>query len=194
MTDTIGAMSFENPTREERIGFWLEWMLSGPLIRPYLVRLGLRGDETLLEIGFGGGAVTRQLARVLRNGRVVGVDPSAYWIEVGKRRLRKAKHVSLFAGDVLSVDLAPATFDAVLFHYVLHDIPTAERPSTFDRIYELLKDGGRLYLREPTKASHGMPAAEIRRLAESVGLREVSGEERTARILGPQFFGVFEKV
>jgi len=39
-----------------------------------------------------------------------------------------------------------------------------------------------------------MPAAEIRRLAESVGLREVSGEERTARILGPQFFGVFEKV
>ncbi len=186
-------MSFENPTPFERLGLRIEWALSGPLIAPYLRNLELRGDETLLEIGGGGGAVTKQLTSLLPNGQVVGVDPSTYWTDVARKRLRRKKNVSLLVGDVLSVDLAPESFDAVLLHYVLHDIPTAKRPSTFDRIYELLKVGGRLFLREPTKPAHGIQPPEVRDLAESVGLREEEGQERASRLLGRHFDGVFRK-
>jgi len=186
-------MSFENPTPFEKIGFRLEWALTGPLITPYLRGLALRGDEIVLEVGSGGGAVTKHLARLLPRGRVVGVEPSAYWCDVARKRLAEAKNVSFLTGDVLSVDLAPETFDAALFHYVLHDIPTADRPSSVERIYELLKDDGCLFVREPTKQSHGIPAAEVRVLAASVGLREERGVERTGRLLKPEFSAVFRK-
>ncbi len=187
-------MSFEIPTRQEKIGLRIEWVLDGPLIRPYLRRLELRGDETILEIGCGGGAVTRQLLRLLPRGKVVGVDPSAYWVDYARKRLRRAPNVELFAADVLSLNLEPGNFDAALLHYVLHDIGAADRPTTMERIYELLKDGGRLFLREPAKESHGMPSDEIRGLTESAGFREESGVVRTAFLVGVHFDGVFRKV
>jgi len=138
--------------------------------------------------------VTKQLARRLPNGRIVGVDPSAYWVEYARGRLRGHRNIELFVGDVLSADVSPGAFDAVLFHYVLHDIAAADRPSTLDRIYELLKPDGRLFLREPTSAKHGMPADEILKVTGSIGLREESASERKAFILGALFEGTFRKV
>jgi ubiquinone/menaquinone biosynthesis C-methylase UbiE len=187
-------MSFEEPTRFERLGLRVEWTFSAPLIVWYLRRLGLHGDETLLEVGCGGGAVTRRLSRRLPRGRVIGVDPSAYWVEYARRKLRREKNVSLHVGDILNADVEPESFDAALLHYVLHDIATADRPSTLNRICELLKEGGLLYVREPTKTSHGIAASEIRSLTESVGLREERGEERRSILLGPSFEGVFRRI
>jgi ubiquinone/menaquinone biosynthesis C-methylase UbiE len=186
-------MSFENPTRRDKIEFRIEWGLSGPLIAPYLKKLGLQGGETLLEVGCGGGAVTRRLAQLLPNGRVVGVDPSTYWVEYARERLRRLRNVALHVGDVLTADIAPGTFDAALFHYVLHDIAAADRPSTLARIEELLKPDGRLFVREPMKEKHGMKPDEIRTLAVSVGLREEQAREKRAFLLGTHFQGIFRK-
>ncbi|MGB2982821.1 MAG: class I SAM-dependent methyltransferase [Candidatus Bipolaricaulia bacterium] len=187
-------MSFESPTRLEKIAFRIEWNLSGPLIAPYLKGLGLQGDETVLEVGCGGGAVTRHLARLLPHGRVIGVDPSAYWVEHARGRLRRVRNVALFVGDVLSADISPESLDAALFHYVLHDIPAADRPTTLARIEELLKPGGRLFLREPTREAHGMRPDKIRGLLSSVGLREEQAHEKKAFLLGAQLHGIFRKV
>jgi ubiquinone/menaquinone biosynthesis C-methylase UbiE len=186
-------MSFEYPTRIEKTAFRIEWALSGLLVAPYLRRLDLRGHEVLLEVGCGGGAVTKHLSRLLPSGRVVGVDPSEYWVACARSRLRGRRNVDLLFGDVLSVDLAPDGFDAVLFHYVLHEIAAADRPSTLDRVYALLKEDGRLLLREPTDR-RGMRPQEIRKLMESVGLREESGRERSVALFGRHFDGVFRKV
>lgn len=186
-------MSFENPTSFEKIGFRIEWTLSGSLIVPYLRRLHLRGDETLLEIGCGGGAVTRQLARRLPEGRVVGVDPSEYWVNYAARRLANHRNVALHAGDVLTANLHTDAFDAALFHFVLHDIRAAERPSTLSRIYDVLKDKGTLFVREPIKESHGMPAAAAQSMIASAGFIEMRSEVRKAFLFGACFEGVFRK-
>ena len=186
-------MSFENPTTLEKFVLRLEWTLSDPLIAPYLKRLGLRGDETLLEVGCGGGAVTRLLAHSLPNGRVIGVDPSAYWVNYARSRLRDHRNVTLHVGDILTENLATDAFDVVLFHFVLHDIASADRPSTMSRVYDLLKEDGALQLREPTKPRHGMPAAEIRSLAEAVGFREEQGVVRRAMLMGPSLEATFRK-
>ena len=192
-TGSILLMSFESPTCFEKIGMRVEWTLSGPLIAPYLRGLKLRGDEVLLEVGCGGGAVTKQLSRLLPRGRVVGVDPSAYWVEYARRRLRRLRNVALHAGDVLTADIDPETFDAVLFHYVLHDIAASDRPTTLGHVYELLKEDGRLFLREPTKESHGVSLPEIRPLTGSAGFREERFRERKAMLFGSSFEGTFRK-
>jgi len=70
-------MGFEAPTFGERLGVWLGWALIPVLIEPYVRRLGLRGDERLLEIGCGGRAVTGVLTRAVPRGSVTAVDPSA---------------------------------------------------------------------------------------------------------------------
>ena len=192
-TGSILLMSFENPTRFEKIGMRVEWTLSGPLIALYLRGLELRGDEVLLEVGCGGGAVTKQLSRLLPRGRVIGVDPSTYWVEYTRRRLRRLRNVTIHAGDLLTADIDSETFDAVLFHYVLHDIAASDRPTTLGHVYELLKEDGRLFLREPTKESHGISPSEIRSLTGSAGFREERFRERKAMLFGSGFEGTFRK-
>ncbi len=162
-------MSFANPTTLEKLSFRLEWALSGPLIRLYLRRLRLRGDETLLEVGCGGGAVTRQLARLLPQGAIVGVDPSSYWTAYARRRLRAVGNVRLVTGDLLSSRFREASFDAALFHYVLHEIPPADRSATLTQLHALLRDEGLLFLREPTAAHHGIPSSSIQCLLAETG-------------------------
>jgi SAM-dependent methyltransferase len=185
-------MSFENPTTLEKIAFRIEWSLSGPLIAAYLRRLGVEGDETFLEVGCGGGAVTRKLAHLLPRGQVVGIDPSAYWVAYARRSLRGLPNVTLHVGDVLTENLASEAFDAALFHFVFHEINSGDRPSTLSRVYDLLKEGGRLFLREPTKAGHGISVDETRTLLESVGFREERGEMRR-RLMTRTFEGVYRK-
>ena len=186
-------MSFENPTALEKVAFRIEWSLSGPLIATYLRGLGIEGDETLLEVGCGGGAVTRRLSTLLPNGHVVGIDPSAYWVGYARRRLRDLRNVTLHVGDVLTENLASEAFDAALFHFVLHEIDSGDRPSALSRIYDLLKDDGRLFLREPTKAGHGISVGEMRSLLESVGFREERGETGRKLLMGRTFEGIFRK-
>src|SRR3989441_2664375 len=58
------AALFIRTTRVGKFEVWAE----------LLDDLGLRGDETLLDMGCGRGAVLLAAAKLLRNGRAVGVD------------------------------------------------------------------------------------------------------------------------
>ena len=53
---------------------------------------------------------------------------------------------------------------------------------------EVLKPGGRLWIWEPTRPSHGIPAKEVRSLMSQAGLQEVSAEEEKN-----SFKGIFMK-
>src|SRR5690349_13910076 len=69
---------------------WLMERLNAPVNRAVLERLALRGDEAVLEIGFGPGALAKALLRRLPNGRVAGVDPSALMVAKARRANRRA--------------------------------------------------------------------------------------------------------
>jgi hypothetical protein len=72
----------------------------------------------------------------------------------------------------------------------LHDITTADRPTTMKRIYDPLKNSEKLLLREPTSASHGTPADEMCALGRAAGLRQGSGVARSTFMIGAHFGGV----
>jgi trans-aconitate 2-methyltransferase len=106
-----------------------------------LDRLGLRGDETVLDAGCGSGRVTRLLLERLPSGRVIAVDASP---EMAAR----ARAVLGPGSDVREADLAGLRLeageqvDAVFSNAVFHWVDDHER--LFASLAAALRPGGRI--------------------------------------------------
>src|SRR4051812_40150147 len=80
-------------------------------------RLGLQGDELVLDAGCGSGRVTAQLLERLPRGRVLGVDNSAAMLDQARGTLAAfGDRVELLEADLLSVDtVVPAASVDLVF-------------------------------------------------------------------------------
>jgi SAM-dependent methyltransferase len=97
----------------------------------------LDGGADVLELGCGRGVpATRELAR---RHRVTGVDISAVQIELARHHVPEA---SFIHGDVMELDVAPASFDAVVALFVFGHIPIEEQAGLIARIGVWLRPGG----------------------------------------------------
>jgi cyclopropane fatty-acyl-phospholipid synthase-like methyltransferase len=113
-----------------------------------LRRLPLR--PTVLELGSGAGVrSTRILAE---RGRLTGVDLSSEQVKRARERLPEARFIH---GDVMSVEFAPETFDAVVSFYVLNNLPREELGALFARIHGWLRPGGWLLASLPATDNPG---------------------------------------
>jgi len=157
-----------------------------PFYRRYVDQMHLRGDERVLDYGSGGGAAARHLAQRLAagGGHLTCMDVSVRWQAALRRVLRTCPDVEYRLGDVREMALPGGSFDVVLVHWMLHDIPPADRPSVVAELARLLRPGGRLFSREPTSARHGMPAAQVREPFSAAGLTESLATEGKAAVLG----------
>lgn len=169
-------------------------LLSG-FYRRYVDEMGLRGDERVLDYGSGGGAAARHLAKRLEagGGHLTCMDVSVRWQGVVKRVLRAHTNVEYRLGDVRALALPAGGFDVVVVHWMLHDVPPADRPSILTELARLLRPDGRLFVREPTSSKHGMPAAEARRLLVEAGFAEQGRRAGKALIPGRYYSGVWVK-
>ncbi len=75
----------------------------------------------------------------------------------------------------------------------LHDVAAEERPPIVQALAERLAEGGRLHIKEPTKESHGMPAAEIDCLVVDAGLRKLLQERSSSLFTGPLYYAVYAR-
>jgi trans-aconitate 2-methyltransferase len=104
-----------------------------------LARLGLRGDETVIDAGCGTGNVTRVLLERLPRGRAIAVDAAPSMVEEARRLLPPEVEVRLADLLELTVD---EPVDAILSTATFHWIGDHER--LFRRLRAALKPGGRL--------------------------------------------------
>jgi len=118
--------------------------------------LALHGDERVLDIGCGRGAVLTAVARRLRSGRVTGVD---LWIardQSGNARdvtLRNAalegvaERVAVETGDMRALPFADASFDLVVSSLAIHNLASnADRVRAVGEAWRVLAPGGRLVI------------------------------------------------
>jgi ubiquinone/menaquinone biosynthesis C-methylase UbiE len=185
------GFDFDNPSALFRFEDSLKGWIGGPLYyAPYFKsRGGFRGDEQVLDFGCGGGVSTRSIAaELIRGGSVTGVEISSFFSERARKRVARYSSARILHGQITELDLKPQSFDVISIIHVIHDIPRAGRSDTVQALAVLLKPDGRLWIWEPTRPSHGMPAVEIRGLMEKAGLKEVSAESR-----GNAFRGIFQK-
>jgi SAM-dependent methyltransferase len=130
-----------------RRGKFLEWnrILDG---------LRLRGDESVLDMGCGRGAVLTAVAHRLTTGRVTGVDIWSTKDQSGNAKdvtLRNASlegvgdRVHIETGDMRSLPYPDATFDLVVSSLAIHNIRSnADRKRAIVEGFRVLKPGGRM--------------------------------------------------
>lgn len=140
------ATSFFYTTRR---GKFIEWerILDG---------LHLRGDEMVLDMGCGRGAVLTAVARRLTKGRVTGVDVWSTTDQSGNAKevaWRNAlvegvgDRVHIETGDMRALPCPDATFDLVVSSLAIHNIRSnADRRQALSEGFRVLKPGGRMVI------------------------------------------------
>ena len=114
--------SFVYTTRRGKLALW----------RQLLARLELRGDERVLDMGCGRGAVLVTVAHLVPNGRVVGLDLWRKVDQSGNGEEATARNAALEGvaegvrtGDMTAMAFDSDSFDIVLSSVAIHNIKAA---------------------------------------------------------------------
>jgi ubiquinone/menaquinone biosynthesis C-methylase UbiE len=177
---------FEHPSALFVFEDMLKGLIGGPLLYyPYFKTFGLKGNEKVLDFGCGGGAGSRCLLKFLnQQGHLTCIDTSNFWIDKARKRLSRYSNVECRAGDIRELDIPDFVFDVISVFHVIHDILPAGRQDVVKALSRKLKAGGTLFVREPTKKSHGMPVEEIVALFSKAGLKETDRKETKSEYAG----------
>lgn len=131
-----------------RLGKFLVWgeLLDG---------LKLSGDERILDIGCGRGAVLMLAAQRLRTGRAIGLDlwrkgdQSGNGADATERNAVAegvADRVELRTADMTALPFENASFDVIVSSIAIHNVDRPGRDKTIEEAVRVLRRGGRLMI------------------------------------------------
>jgi arsenite methyltransferase len=142
----FSAASYLYTTRRGKFQVWAD----------ILLRLGLRGDEQILDLGCGRGAVLLMAASLLKRGKATGIDvwkaneQSGNTLAVTLQNAALegvAGCVALHPADMQHLPFSDGSFDLVVSSLAIHTIRDPEgRKQTITEAVRVLKPGGRLVL------------------------------------------------
>ena len=142
----FSAASYLYTTRRGKFQVWAD----------ILLRLGLRGDEQILDLGCGRGAVLLMAASLLKRGKATGIDvwkaneQSGNTLSVTQQNAALegvAGCVALHPADMQHLPFSDGSFDLVVSSLAIHTIRDPEgRKQTITEAVRVLKPGGRLVL------------------------------------------------
>ena len=152
--------------------------------RAILDLLGRDKLETVLDAGTGTGRMLELLAPHIARG--VGVDISPEMLAIARDRLVRAgaAHCQVRLGDIYRLAVADQSFDAVIFHQVLHFVDDPQ--AALREALRVLKPGGRVLIADfapheleflRAEFAHrrlGFSNAEVKNWFEAAGLKPVA--------------------
>jgi ubiquinone/menaquinone biosynthesis C-methylase UbiE len=109
---------------------------------PLRAALRRSGTAKLLDIGCGTGAFLREVRRNHPRLAVTGLDLSAPYLAVARRRLAPWSRVALIEGAAEAMPFPVAEFDIVSCLYLFHELPARVRRAAVAEIRRVLKPGG----------------------------------------------------
>lgn len=160
--------------------FYLHGTLRGKFVlwSELLDRLSLRGDERILDLGCGRGAVLMMAAQRLTSGRAVGidlwrsVDQSGNSAEATRRNAvveGVADRVDLHTGDMTALPFEDNTFDVIVSSLAIHNISgRAGREKAISEAVRVLRPGGQLMILDVRST------AQYQRALKKFGMNDVT--------------------
>lgn len=155
---------------------WAAVFLNNPIRRrlgrpgAVIERLGLAGDEKVLEIGPGPGYFSVELARRLPAGKLDLFDLQPEMLQKARRTLDVAGFhgVGFHAGDAgAEMPFADAQFDVAFLAAVLGEVP--DKQACIRALQRVLRPGGLLIFVEAFPDPDRLSVAMLRDLVESEG-------------------------
>jgi len=147
------------------LALYLHTTLHGKFVvwRELLDTQAWRGDEEVLDLGCGRGAILLMAATHLPHGRATGVDiwsskdQSGNAMEVTARNAEAegvADRIELRTADMRELPFADASFDLVISNVAIHNISDAAgRDRAIDEAWRVLRPGGRLLIADISRSA-----------------------------------------
>lgn len=145
-----------------------------------LTGLGLRGDERVLDLGCGRGAVLLTAAKLVPRGKAVGVDiwrpdqtgNSSQATLANADAEGVAERIELHTRDMTDLQFPDASFDLVVSNLAIHNLPGNQaRLAAIDEAARVLRPSGRIVI-----ADLGFTKLYAGRLAQ-LGMANVKRED-----------------
>jgi ubiquinone/menaquinone biosynthesis C-methylase UbiE len=158
MRKTTGFSDVDASTRADALVDYLAILaerLAGARRAGYEM-LRLTSGASVLDVGCGGGEVCVELAaRVGRNGRIAGIDPSEVMIAAAKRAARaSAPPIDLRVASIYALPFPDAAFDAVRAERVFQHLEDPE--AGLREMLRVTRTGGRVMAIDPDHGQHGL--------------------------------------
>ena len=168
------------------IALYMHTTLRGKFVawRSLLVTMPWRGDEQILDLGCGRGAVLLMAAECAPRGRTVGIDiwnskdQSGNTMDVTVSNAVTegvADRIELKTADMRELPFADGSFDVVVSNVAIHNIgDAAGRDRAIDEAWRVLRPGGRLLIADISKSHqycNRLAALGVRVVRRSLGWR-----------------------
>ncbi len=144
-----------------------------------LAALNLKSTHTVIEFGAGTGETAIELSKHCAHVYAVDVSKTMCDYAKNKAKSRMRNNIEFIHSGFLSYEHGGAPVDAVVSQIALHHLPDFWKMIALTRIFAMIKDGGRLYLRDIVfSISHDKYEPALDRILEH--FRETSGAELAA--------------
>ena len=125
------------------------WLGAGPaFMRKVLEIAGLKGNETVFDIGCGTGTLIIEAGRKYPYLDITGIDADESMLRIAEKKLKKAGIRAHLSRGFLQNPLPfpDASFDLVFSSLVFHHLSTDIKRQAIKEIYRVLKGNGRFLL------------------------------------------------
>jgi demethylmenaquinone methyltransferase/2-methoxy-6-polyprenyl-1,4-benzoquinol methylase len=121
--------------------------------------LALEAGARALDLATGTADLAIAIAKSHDDATVVGIDPSANMLEVGRKKVSAsglAPRIELIEGDAQALPFDDETFDAVTIAFGIRNVP--DRPKALAEMARVTKPGGRVAVLELSEPQGGILA------------------------------------
>ena len=118
-----------------------------PLAQWSIPHIPIREDDTVIDIGCGGGINLQRYSRIAKNGKIIGVDYSSTSvkksIEFNQEEVNRGK-INVIEADVVNIPLPDKIADVITASATIYYWPDIIK--AFNEIKRLLKDDGKFVM------------------------------------------------